>query len=204
MNAVTPVRAHAGGSQPPVAGWPYRFKSGDVLRMIEAGIIEPDARIELLDGELCEMPEEGELHVWIKNTVSHAIYDLLPKRYSVLTDSTLRLSEDSAPDPDIYVAEDVAPRSLIRPEQVRLAVEVADTSVTLDLGRKASIYARHGVRDYWVINVQREETHVFRQPADGRYRSSDVVLFDALLSALEIPELALILGELPGLKAFGA
>lgn len=172
--------------------------------MLKFGIIDPEARFELLDGEIFNMPEEGELHVWIKNMVSHAIYDRVSKRYSIMTDSTLRLSEDSAPDPDVYVVADAEPLAPIKPEQVRLAIEVADSSIGLDLGRKAALYAKHGIDEYWVIDLQGARTHVLRMPEDQSYRLVAVVGFSDPLEATSIPGLVMLISSLPGMRDFGA
>ena len=203
MNAIAPIRATPGAPPSGPAHWRYRFTFDDVRKMIDVGVLDPDENFELLDGEIISMPAEGELHVWVKTTIAHAIYDLVPKRYTVVPDSTLRLSDASAPDPDIYVAEDVKPRSLITAGQVRLAVEVADSSMSLDLGLKASLYARHDIPDYWVVDVRAERTHVLRRPVEGAYQESFIVAFDEVLSALSVAGLELRLADLPGLKDVG-
>ena len=99
----------------------------------------------------------------------------------------------------------MAPRSLapgdVRAPDVRLAIEVSDTSLTRDLRIKAELYARFGVVDYWVVDVRAERVLVHREPGPAGYGDVRVASREEAVKALRIPGLALRLADLP---RFGA
>ena len=153
-------------SAPPVPTAPrrYRLTVEEYERMIEAGVFPPDARIELLEGVLYEMPPMGSPH-------QVALMFLLQLFAPVAADGRLLiqmaiiLSEDSEPEPDLAVVAPGTPLGKPSVDQVLLAIEVADRSRRLDLGRKAPLYQRAGLLETWVIDVRGQRVVVF--PHEG-------------------------------------
>jgi len=177
----------------------HRFTVFDVRRMVEAGVIDPDARIELIDGELIDMPSEGETHLNYKAELNNVfVLGLAPeRRFRVIPDATLHLSATDAPEPDLYIVESGAPLEPVEPSTVALVIEVADASVTRDLHEKPTLYARYGLREYWVIDVQRRVTHVHQSPRGGIFGVITAVSFNEELRPLFLRELALRIADLP-------
>ena len=99
MNAPLPARDLAWRWEGPPEPAPHRFTLDEVLAMQAAEIIHPDARIELLDGEIIDMPEEGELHVWFKVELTRFLVRALPDDLRLAPDATLSLAPRDAPDP---------------------------------------------------------------------------------------------------------
>ena len=95
------------------------------------------------------------------------------------------------------------PSRRIRPthNDVLLLIEVSDSSLKQDLEEKANLYAAHGVVEYWVVDVNSEQVHVHREPADGRYRSVNVLVKPASIAPLCQPLAKLDLTELFDLDA---
>jgi Uma2 family endonuclease len=141
---------------------PWRFTIDDVYRMQEAGILEEGGPFELIEGEIIDMPSEGSLHLLMKERLARRLYALLSTAYGIIPDGTLGLSSMLAPDPDFYIYPKPGEAYDMRGPDVLLVIEIAVTSQSADLGRKAQNYREHGVREYWVIEPEARVTHVHR------------------------------------------
>jgi len=176
---------------------PHRFSVQDMYAMISAGILEEGGCEELIEGELIEMPSDGARHKKLSNDLGFWLYRSLEKSaYAIVADATLVLSEFDAPSPDWCVSPASISMDDLKGSDALLVIEQSDTSLNRDLGWKAALYARHGVRDYWVIDVARQETHVHREPdADGFGFRKRFAAHEAV-EALLIPGLILRLDQL--------
>jgi Uma2 family endonuclease len=193
MNASAPMRWIG-----PPTPEPHRFTLDDVLALQKAGVIDWDARIELLDGEIIDMPEEGELHVWFKVELTRFFVRALGDEFRLAPDATLSLAPRDAPEPDIYVFPVGAPLRLTPGSVLRLLVEISDTTLDHDLKRKVAKYASYGVPEYWVLDVQHRRTFVHLQPEGDTYLTREVVPFDGRLVPTLLPDIALVVADLPG------
>lgn len=180
---------------------PHRLTVDDVSRMVEVGLLDPDLKTELIDGVLWEMPHEGEPHLNYKVELVRFFARALSDDLRVAPDATLHLGPTNAPEPDLYVFEAAIRLMPIDPVKVRLLIEIADTSVSRDLGMKRPLYAEHGISEYWVVEVQKRRTHVLTQPSNGAYGAEAVVPFKDVLQPSLIPGLTLRISDLP---IFGA
>lgn len=145
---------------------PLRRAEYDVL--VEQDMFGADERIELLDGELVETSPQKAPHAGTVEALNELLMPALVGRARVRVQLPLGAGEHSEPEPDIAVVPADEPRHR-HPERALLVIEVADTTVSLDLGRKARIYAAAGVPVYWVIDVNRDVVHVHTDPAAGTY-----------------------------------
>ncbi len=151
-----------------------RFSRTDYHRMAETGIIPPDARVELLDGEIIQMSPIGPGHSAVVALLDCFLQPRLGDRAICRVQSPLRLDEDSEPEPDLLL---VQPRSDFyrsehpTPANVLLLLEVADKSVSLDLGEKLRLYAHAGIPEYWVFDLTRNLLIVHRNPTGRQYAS---------------------------------
>lgn len=176
---------------------PHRFTVEDMWAMVRAGVLDEDASVELIEGELIDMPPDGPRHVAWSSGLGFWLYPSLDRsRYAIVPGSTLVLSERNGPKPDWYVVPAGFDFRTGGGRQVLLAVEQADSSLRRDLGWKADLYARHGVRDYWVIDLEAKRLHVHRIPRVGRYTDVRVFEPDQHVEALLIPGLILRLADL--------
>jgi Uma2 family endonuclease len=146
-------------------GFPRRaFTVEDISRMIEAGIIGEDEKFELIEGEIFMMAAKGIAHEQIKSALLVAVARVLPDDLTMGVETTLRLTNTIMLEPDIAVF----PKKLFRksaagfaqldPGEARLVVEVAVSSLSYDKGLKARLYARHPVRELWVIDANERIT----------------------------------------------
>jgi Uma2 family endonuclease len=168
-------------STPSPPGTPYRFTVDEYLRMAETGLIAPDVRTELVDGQVVVMSPKNLPHIYTKNTLRRWLERALAdeRRWEVVDQDTMRAAEQEAPEPDIAVVPAIRPplrrRAVPEAAEALLVVEVADTTLTDDLGRKRLLYARAGVPHYWVADVNAARLHLFADPRDGDYRQHDQV-----------------------------
>lgn len=178
----------------------YRFTLDDVLKMQDAGILDPDARVELIDGGLIEMAPEGLPHARAKMQLNFWLVAHAGRQVSWVVDTTLRLSATSAPDPDLYLFSSETPLEAVDGESVALVIEIADASLRKDLSAKAELYAAHGVRDYWVVDLAGAAIVVHRDPIGDSYQTVSRVAADEYLAALAFPDLRLRLSDLPTMR----
>jgi Uma2 family endonuclease len=159
-------------------GFPRRaFTVDDISRMIEAGIIGEDEKFELIEGEIVMMAAKGIAHERIKSALIVAIAPASPDHPTLGAETTLRLTNTILLEPDIAVF----PKELFRksatgfaqldPGEAHLVIEVAATSLAYDKTLKAPLYARHRVREYWVIDANERVTWVRTEPRSGRWYS---------------------------------
>jgi len=179
---------------------PHRFTLDDVLRMQAAGILDEDARVELIDGGLVEMASEGAPHTRVKMQIAKAFLAQTGQAFEVIVDSTLRLSATYAPDPDLYVYDAAIPLESVTGANVGLVIEVAQTTLAKDLSIKLELYAQHGVREYWVVDVNTDTLIVHRDPDGGLYRDVSRHSAQDTVSPQVCPPLALRLADLPPIR----
>lgn len=173
-----------------------RFTGAQVLAMQGAGILPTPNRIELIDGELLDMGSEGDKHSYLRVRLINAMVRMAPERLMIGPDTTFRLADNVWPEPDIFVFD-----AGLRPAQVRgpdalLVVEISDTSLAYDLKEKAALYARFGVREYWVIEAESGRTHVHQGPEGEGWRLARIAEPEETLTAMLVPEIAVRMAEL--------
>lgn len=171
------------------------FTADDVRRMVEAGIMAENEPVELVEGELIAMAGKGIAHELVKGDITRRLNRVLEDGIFVGNETTLRLNELTLVEPDILVlprnAIERSPEGFITAQgpRILLVIEVANTSLAYDRGRKATIYGRHGVSEYWVIDTDDRTTHVHSTPRDAAYASITSVAAETLLTP-KTPELS--------------
>lgn len=158
--------------------------------MGEAGIFAPDARVELIDGEVIDMPPIGSRHAAIVDTLGKLIMRAVGDRGIVRTQGPVALGRDSEPLPDLAVLKpraggyfDAHPR----PADVLLVIEVADSSLRFDVDVKTPLYAKHNVPEVWVIAVEDRRLTRYRDPLRGVYTRVDEPDLKAPLEVAALP-----------------
>ena len=175
----------------------YRFTSNAFMRMDEVGIIDPELRCELIEGEIVEMPPINPPHAANVDRINHRLQLRLRDRAIVRVQSPILLDNHSVPIPDIAL---VAPRadfyetSHPDPQTIYLVIEVADTTLDYDLEAKSKLYAEAGIPQYWVVDVNARRIHLHMQPLEKRYawclvQDSGTIRIDALSETFDVAEL---------------
>ena len=149
------------------------FTVQDVIRMVETGILGRDERFELIGGEIVPMSPKGIRHERLKQWLMERLVKGLPGHLQTIPETSFYLSNDTFIEPDFVVYPRVSGLENLSPSTCLLAVEIADSSLAYDLGRKARLYAEFGIVELWVIDVADLSVTRHRGPADGRF--GDVV-----------------------------
>jgi len=168
-------------------------------RMIAAGILA-EQRVELLQGEIIEMPPEGLAHAQLSTDAADYLRSLLGTRALVRDGKPITLPHSqSEPQPDLTIAE--PQREVYRtqhhpyPEDIFWVIEYADSSLAKDLGVKRQAYASAGIREYWVVNLPQRVITVLRDPQSGDY-ISEATVSDGYLYPIAFPDLAVAVQRL--------
>ncbi|MGH7127499.1 MAG: Uma2 family endonuclease [Planctomycetaceae bacterium] len=152
----------------------HRFTVQDYFRMGEVGILNEDDRVELLEGEIVELSPIGNVHASVVSRLTALFVPAAATHAIVRVQDPAILSRFSAPQPDIAVVafrQDFYVDAHPGPDDTLLIVEVADSSVRIDLGFKARLYASARVPEYWVVDISRQRIVAHTQPEDQGYGS---------------------------------
>jgi len=140
--------------------------------MGELGIIGPEERVELLDGEIITMPPMSPEHAWSVRAVTAALYRAVGGRASIGPQVVITLDPISEPQPDVMLnalPDERYWRAHPTAEETFLVVEVSKSTLAFDRGKKLRAYARCRVREYWVVDVVNEQVEVYLNPREERY-----------------------------------
>src|SRR5215475_1228602 len=188
----------------PAPGLPPRraFSVDDIRRMIEAGVLGEDERIELVEGEIVVMAAKGYSHEIVKTAVLRALILAAEANVEVGVEMSIQFSEGILLEPDIAVIPaDRLLRSdaeFVSVEQggCTLVIEVAASSLSYDKGRKAALYARLGVREFWVVDTNERRTWIHTGPSADGWSSIVERGPDDVLTTPALPGFAIKLGEI--------
>lgn len=145
----------------------HRLTVADYRRMGEVGILGPELRTELIDGEIVEMTPIGPTHGGTVNFLSNRLKEEIGARLILSVQNPLELNKHSEPQPDIMLLrprEDYYRSAHPKPEDVALIIEVADTTVRYDREVKLSLYAQSGIPEVWLVDLNTQRLTVYRQP----------------------------------------
>ncbi len=178
-----------------------RFTVQQYERMVEAGVIQPDERVELLDGEVVEMPPINPPHASRVDRCNAHLGRALGPGVIIRVQSPLHLSELSMPEPDLTVLahrDDYYASRHPTVADVLLLVEVGDTSARFDREVKLPLYAAASVGEVWLLDVGAGTISVFGDPAAGGYRATATARHGDLLRPSALPGTELAAADLLG------
>jgi Uma2 family endonuclease len=141
-----------------------------------------DKRVELIDGEIIEMPVQKAPHSMAILLARGALEAAFGPGHVVRTQAPLDLDPSSEPEPDVAVVPGSVRDYVAHPKTALLVVEVSETTLWLDRTRKAPLYARAGLAEFWIVNLVDRQLEVHRdpvadaaQPLGFRYASVSVL-----------------------------
>lgn len=150
------------------------FSVGEYRHMGEVGILGDDERIELIEGEIVKMSPIGSHHAACVMRLNMMLVRLAGEAAMVDVQSPIQLDDQSEPEPDLTLLvprADYYAEALPIPEQVLLLIEVSDTTLSYDRGRKVPLYARSGIPVVWIVNPNNSSIEVYSNPIQGKYKS---------------------------------
>ena len=171
----------------------------DYHQMIEARILDEDDRVELLEGKIVCMSPQRPFHVASVQRSSRLLFKLLSDRAEIRVQLPVILGNDSEPEPDLAVVRfDADEYSFRHPEvpDIYLLIEVADSTIAKDRNQKARIYAKYRVLEYWILDLQKRQVYVFRQPEEGIYREKLILNSDDSIALQAFPDVAIALNDM--------
>lgn len=177
---------------------PYRFTVEEYQKLGEVGIFDEDDRVELLDGEIIIMAPIGNRHVKVVRNLIRQMTLAYSEHCLVDCQNPFILNGISEPQPDILLLHPRAQESdeLPGPADLFLVVEVAESSLGYDRGRKLHRYAAGGVREVWIVNLVHRLIEIFREPAADGYRVTLQARPGETLAPSAFPDTALAVDDI--------
>ena len=154
----------------------HRLSVADYYRMAEVGILRPDERVELIDGEIIDMAPVGSVHAGTVDQMAKILGDAVGERAIVRARNPISLDDHSEPEPDIALLrrrDDFYKSAHPTPDDILLVVEIADSSLLFDRNVKVPLYARHGIVEVWLVDVKTWRVTRYRNPLRGEYALID-------------------------------
>ncbi len=161
----------------------------ELLAMDKAGLLDPSKRIELINGEIFEMPI-GELHADVVDYLTEVLVKQFAGKARVRVQNPIFLDQSDLPQPDFALLDPAQNYSTRhpRPENVYLVIEVSDSTLAHDRGKKLGRYALLGIQEVWIVNLNAGYTEVYHDPQDGEYLTKFTVKKGAEVAPAAFPD----------------
>ncbi len=149
----------------------HRWTRTEYENMISRGVFHPEARLELINGEIYDESPQSSRHATAIRLVEDALRRIYGQGFDVRVQLPAALDASSEPEPDVAVVEG-GPRDYLdaHPTTALLTVEISDTSLAFDRTRKQATYAKNGIPEYWIVNLIDRRVEVYRQPEGDAYQ----------------------------------
>ena len=171
----------------------HRFTVEEFEKAYFAGAFGDRRRLELIEGEIIDMPPMGDEHIdWIGKLTSTLVRGL-GDAARVFPQVPIRLEEnDSQPEPDFTVVKTENFHSR-KPHasEVAFVVEVSDSTLEYDRGPKIRIYARNSVQEVWIVNIRQNQLEVYRDPENETYKTKTTLSQGQTVTPLAFPDVNL-------------
>ena len=178
----------------------HHFTVSEYERMGETGIFAPDARLELIEGQIIEMSPTGSRHAACVKLLSRILNRMVGDEIIVSTQDPIRLSDFSEPQPDVSLLKyraDFYRSAHPRPEDVLLVIEVAETTVQFDRRVKMPLYARAGIAEALLFNLPEDQVEYFARPEMGAYQDDNILSRGEKFESTIVPVLSPRNGRVP-------
>lgn len=166
--------------------------------MIENGILTENDNVELLNGAIIEKMPKGNKHAYYNDLVSDFLRAKLSDKVVIRNQNPILLDDFSEPEPDIVLCKPPRKQYLTKtptPEDILLVIEVSDTTVYFDRHEKGAVYARAGIGQYIIVNVENDTIEDYRQPEADGYGAKQTYKTGESFTLLAFPELEVAVGD---------
>jgi Uma2 family endonuclease len=173
---------------------PVKLKVEDFLLLDESGAFDDYSKTELIDGEIYAMNAQHSWHARTKTLLATELNIALRALGSDLeawAEPSTRISDYSLPEPDVVLTRHRG-RGVVPLDTVALLVEVSDTTLDIDMGRKLRIYAEAGVPEYWVIDLNGGRVFWMWEPVGDSYRQQNEVPLGQRVPSVTIDGLSVV------------
>ena len=168
---------------------PLPLRIEDFFQLDRGGAFEGYGKTELLDGGVVYMNAQHRPHARCKTALYDRLRDALRAQgssLSVLIEATIAMPPHDAPEPDLVLTDEPDGAGPVPLRSVALIIEVADTTLTGDLGAKAAIYARHGIPEYWVVDLTGRRIIQHSRPGTQGFANTRDINFGAPIEAITL------------------
>lgn len=177
----------------------HRFNVKEYYRMAETGVLPPDVRVELLNGEIIDMSPIGPFHGGVVKRLSRLFNVKAKGRWTVSTQDPVHLDNHSEPEPDVMLLKPASGDYTSRhpkPDDVFLLIEVSDTTVGYDREEKLPAYGRAGIAEVWIVNLDDQTIEVYREPHFTGYGSKTILSAGEKATPQSFPDISVDIAEL--------
>ena len=176
-----------------------KFTVAEYYRMAEAGILKPDERVELIEGEIIVMPPIGPEHAGDVNRLNRLFSRQEDSGFIVHIQNPVHLEDGSEPEPDVALLrnrEDFYSNAHPTPADVLLVIEVADSSLEYDRNVKAQLYGRNNIPETWIKNLPDDCIERFTEPGPEGYGQHTIHRRGETVTPVSLPDLELAVEDL--------
>ena len=174
------------------------FTVEEYHQLAEVGILKPDDRVELINGDIIAMSPIKSSHAGMVTGMLEILIIKLYKKATVICQSPITIANHSEPEPDIVIAHynrDSYRLQHPTPEDIYVVIEVSDTTLEKDREVKHPLYAKAGIPEYWIINLNDRQIEIHRQPKNGEYHFKQIISQEAVIDCTSV-ELSLNYSDL--------
>ena len=161
---------------------PKRWTREEYLGMAEKGLLGEGSRTELIDGQILDKMPQGNAHILAVKLLFYALQAAFSEESHLAVQSTLPLSDDAMPEPDLLVLRgsprDYKGRDPDPKTDILLLVEVSDTTLAFDRADKVRLYAANGIPEYWILDLRHRTLEVRRRPIGEGYAETRILQTD--------------------------
>ena len=179
----------------------WHFNVEQYYRLAGVGVLKPDDRVELIEGEIVKMSPIGSPHAACVTRGNRLFQNTFAQRAVIWVQNPVRLSDFSEPVPDVALLkprDDFYAEHLPTGEDVLLIIEVSDSTILSDRNVKMPLYARAGIPEAWLVNLPKKMIEVYYDVTDGRYRKCLKFKRGEVLVSPTVPALSLKVSEIIG------
>lgn len=162
--------------------------------MIKNGVFDENDQVELLNGAIVEKMSKGTKHSAANDCAMRVFYCHFGETVFIRNQNPIWLDEFSEPKPDVVLAmtkEDEYENSHPTPDEIYLILEVSDTTLGYDRNTKGEAYARAGIRQYLVLNVQEKTLEDYREPSANEFQTKQTHRAGQTFNLVAFPEISL-------------
>ena len=176
-----------------------KFTVDEYYRMAEVGILHPDERVELINGEIILMVPIGPLHAETVEHWSNVLKERVGGPYTVRSQNPVKLGENLEPVPDLAIVLRRASGffgSHPGPDETLMVIEVSDTTLAYDRGTKVNLYAQANIPETWVMNLVEDCIESFTGPGPEGYSNHTIYRRGDTISPSTLPDVEFAVDDL--------
>lgn len=179
-----------------------KFRRDEIYKMVEAGILPEESGWELIDGEIIHRISIGSRHAGIVRKLSKILERKFGDVTLISVQNPIHIDEHNEPEPDIALLkprEDFYINSHPTSKDVLLLVEVSDSTLEYDREIKKSLYAKAGIVEFWLVNLQNNTLEVYSQPKNENYYLARILESGEKIESGTVENLTIEIDDILGL-----